>query len=506
MGAFIGGVGDVIVLVVLFSATIFVHEFCHFITALRLGLVVDVFSIGFGPALWQRKHKGIVYKIGMIPFGGYVALPQLDPAGMEAIQGEAEPKKKPGFFRRKAPAPQESQEPQEPARHLPDVSPWRRIAVAVAGVAGNMALAVVLAWVVYLAPEDETGQAGTVIGFVATNSPAYGVGLRPGDQIVAVNGEGVTTWNDFMVLCAIGAGRSNEVALTVSTGGAERVVRTPTRAGSVDESLVEGLGVSGPCLIGRVRDGSPASQSGVRDGDIALELDGVRIASPAHFIDMVAARADREVALKVRRQSAEVDLRVTPRFDEAAKRALIGVELTPAEIGGLPWMQYRKPWDQIRSDASGILRILKALVTPKESRRAAGALGGPVVIMTWLWLSIKISIFNAVGFLRFLNVNLAILNLLPFPVLDGGHIVFCLWEGITRRRAHPRLVNVLVNAFAVLLIGVFVILTFRDLMRLPRMLKGIRALEAAEREAGTNDAPAVKAETNAQRRATDPAP
>jgi Zn-dependent protease len=102
------------------------------------------------------------------------------------------------------------------------------------------------------------------------------------------------------------------------------------------------------------------------------------------------------------------------------------------------------------------------------------------MIITWLWVSIKISIFNAVGFLRFLNINLAILNLLPLPVLDGGHIVFCLWEGITRRRVHPRLVNALTNLFAVLLIGAFVLLTFRDFRRAPRMFKGLRGLFGRE--------------------------
>jgi regulator of sigma E protease len=141
----------------------------------------------------------------------------------------------------------------------------------------------------------------------------------------------------------------------------------------------------------------------------------------------------------------------------------------------LPWMRHKNPWAQIKSDATEILRILKALVTPRESKQAAAALGGPVMILTFLWLSIKVSIFNAVGFLRFLNVNLAILNMLPIPVLDGGHIVFSIWEGLTRKRVPPKFVNALTNVFATLLIGAFVLITFRDVVRLPRFFEGIKS-------------------------------
>ena len=134
MGSFVHNFADVVVLFLLFSITIFVHELFHFVTALKLGLVVEAFSIGFGPAIWKKTHKGVTYKLGCIPFGGYVALPQLDPAGMSTIQGNEEPKKKRrGLFGHKKEHTQVERRAQ-PQRKYAEISPWKKIPVAVAGV------------------------------------------------------------------------------------------------------------------------------------------------------------------------------------------------------------------------------------------------------------------------------------------------------------------------------------------------------------------------------------
>ena len=192
----IQNVYDVIVLVVLFGVTIFVHEFGHFLAALKLGLVVETFSIGFGPAIWKKKIKGITYKVAWVPFGGYVALPQLDPAAMSVLQGEPD-------------------ENGNVKGGLPPIRPWRKIVVSVAGPFGNVLFGVLLAWIIYLSPEAQVGASSTSIGQVSTNSVAYAVGLRPGDNVVAVNGESVGTWYRFSEECVLRAGESNRVTLTV---------------------------------------------------------------------------------------------------------------------------------------------------------------------------------------------------------------------------------------------------------------------------------------------------
>jgi regulator of sigma E protease len=141
-------------------------------------------------------------------------------------------------------------------------------------------------------------------------------------------------------------------------------------------------------------------------------------------------------------------------------RALIGVNL--GGTGAMPWSLSGSPIEQIKSDASSIFRLLKALTTKGEAKQAAGGLGGPVAIFTMIWFALKMGIINALGLIRFININLAVLNLLPLPVLDGGHICFALWEGITHRKVHPKLVAALVNAFAILLISAMLFLSWRD--------------------------------------------
>ena len=162
----------------LFGLAIFIHEFGHFLAARWMGLQVDAFAIGFGPALWKRTVNGVEYKIGCIPFGGYVALPQLDPSGMEKVQGGNG----------------------EASRDdLPDIAAWRRIVVAVAGPFGNMVLAVALALCIAWMPGVRTGALDTRIGLVEEGTAAWEAGLRTGDRIESVNGHKVSTWTDMEV-------------------------------------------------------------------------------------------------------------------------------------------------------------------------------------------------------------------------------------------------------------------------------------------------------------------
>ena len=478
MRAFISHFDDGLVLFILFSFTIFIHELCHFLTARKFGLVIETFSIGFGPAIWKKKHKGITYKIGWIPFGGYVALPQLDPSGMQKIQGQEGDGAKPGANGR-----------------LPAISPWVKILVSVSGVVGNVILAVILAWVIYATPGAKTAQGDTVIGFVSEGSAAYEAGLRPGDRILEVEGEPVRSWHDFTVETVLRTSPSNAVALTVESRGDTRTVEVMTSETEDGQAFVEGILRSAKCMVKSVMPGSPAEDAGLKSGDIIISYDGEPVAGTGHFIEMVAKSGGEPAPISVEREGSEIETVVTPRFDPEEQRPLIGVRLEPTQII-LPWMRYKDPWRQIKGDAGEITRILRALVTPRESKKAAGALGGPVMIITWLWLSIKMSIFNALGFLRFLNVNLAILNLLPIPVLDGGHIVLSLYEGVTRRKVHPKLVNIVVNIFATLLILVFVILTFRDVLRLPRIF-GRGGQDETPAVVKTNAVEAAAAGTNA---------
>jgi len=422
----------------LFGITVFVHEFGHFIVARRCGLVVKTFSIGFGHAIFKWEKDGILYKIGWIPFGGYVSLPQLDPEGMEKIQGG------------------------ESKETFPEISPWKKIAVAVSGPLGNIVLAVLLALAIWLIPGNDAGaQIRPIIGSIETNSAAYAAGLRQGDEIITVNGAAVKNWYDFTVEALLK--NSDTVALDVRNAGVEKQLNVPVVKIESGERIMEGVKPAIPCLFGAVTAGSPADRAGVKSGDIALALNGVTVLGWENFTELVqSTEPGVPAALTVERKGETFALSIVPEYSAEYKRIMVGVQLGGS---GLPWMLYKNPLDQLKYDALAIVRVLKALVTPAEAKQAAGGLGGPIAIFTMLTMSIKMGLVNTLGLIRFLNINLAVLNLLPIPVLDGGHIVFAFWHGITRRKPNLKMQMALTNMFAILLIGAMLILSFNDIDR-----------------------------------------
>jgi regulator of sigma E protease len=240
--------------------------------------------------------------------------------------------------------------------------------------------------------------------------------------------------------------------------------------------MVSVSGISRPmaCAVGEVIEGQSAEAAGLEAGDIILQFGGTNVMSTAHFIDLVAGWGAHPASITVRRDGNEMRYAVRPEYDDELGRALIGVRVGDAETGIMPWMQFKDPWRQIRYDASQIFRILRALMTPSEAGSAGKGLGGPIMIFATLWAAIKSNLLNAIGFLRLVNVNLAILNLLPIPVLDGGHIIFTLWEIVTRRRPNPKVVNALVNVFAFFLIAALLLLSWFDIRRYGTMRRVVR--------------------------------
>jgi regulator of sigma E protease len=461
------------VVALLFGITIFVHELGHFLVARWCGLVVDVFSIGFGPALWQRKVNGVTYKIGCIPFGGYVALPQLDPNGMELVQGSSKNDDAKPFE-----TPPVKDIATEKPRHLPPISPFKRILVSAAGATGNIILAIILAWAVYLIGKPATlSETSPIIGFVSTNSLAYKAGLRIGDAVRSVNGEPVESWYEFLIACS----RLESVTTTVQRGTETLSLTILTERGMFGEQTLGGVDGRSLCMILSADPGMSAARAGLQGGDIIEEFDGITIISRTQLIALVGERKGKTSPITVRRNHETITTMVTPDFDPKTDQVRIGVQFNVTDVE-FDKIVHPSPWSQIKSHSTAIFRTLGALTTPGQAGPAARSIGGPLAILITYYYVVKVSLMVAVFFTAFLNVNLAILNLLPIPILDGGHILFCLWEIITRRPVHAKVVNIASNTFAVLLITIFVFLSGRDLWRMTPIGRYLNGLMNSNKE------------------------
>ena len=447
--------------ILLFGVAVIVHEFGHFLAAKLLGFQVDAFSVGFGPAIWKKKIGGVTYRVGCIPLGGYVALPQLDPSEMDAIQG-------------KNSEPGERQPP-------PPVAPWKRIVVAVAGPLGNVVLAVVVAFGIYLfSTPDNFGGVGVTIGRVEPGGPAEAAGLRVGDTFQTINGNSVSCWNEVTIECILGGGTNGTLQARVLRAEGEKAVSVdleiPVRVTDKDTGYAEIPGVEPrmKCQVGSVNPGSPAEAAGIRKGDQLLAVNGVDLNGPEDLIARVNAAGETSIDLFLRRYRTGATETVTlaPRFDAEMGRPLIGVIFAQSEASNQPWMMYRRPSLQLSNDAKSIFRILRALFAPRvkgEAKRAANGMGGAVTLFVVFWLQIQAGILQTLAFLRYLCINLAVINLLPLPVLDGGHVMFALVEMVTRRKPSAKLTGWIYNIFAVLLIALMLTLVLRDVWKFNRL-------------------------------------
>ena len=374
----------IVACILLFSFAIFIHEFGHFLAAKLLGFQVDTFSIGFGPALWKKKIKGVEYRISAIPFGGYVALPQLDPAGTAGVQGS------------QTEGEEDAKGEESDAAPVVPMANWKKIVVAFAGPFGNIVLAVVLAFILSFASGARFGRLSAEIGDVVADGPAAKGGMQVGDRVVSVNDHAVKTWTDLMT----------EVQI-----------------------------------------------AGERETKIVVE---------------------RHLAADV---TTNVVLSITPQRDKVTGGCFIQALSTTNGARYAAWMPDRNPLKQLAWDAGSMARVLKALVTPKESGAAAKSLGGPWMIAEGLYRQVRHDGWDAIGFLRFLNVNLAVLNLLPIPVLDGGLIFFALIALIFRRPVPRKVVDGLSMVFMYLFLALMVTLVWRDVARSRRMSKARGEME-----------------------------
>lgn len=546
----------VAVVFLLFGAAIFVHEFGHFWVALKRGLKVEEFAIGFGPIIWSKTHEGILYSIRAIPAGGFVKLPQM--LTSEAIEGKPE-----GQTEGDEDSENEDSEPPEPEEELPPVSPLSKILVAFAGPLMNVIFAILIAVFIWLVgipkPINEP-----VVGYVGEKSKEYKIGARPGDRITNVNGEPIETWQD--VVYAVLDSEGETVAVQVQRGEEQRQFDLPagTWSGGIrrirldNQDLLEVMSFETPSLLGDVgfkpgdvvlsvngqkaysqyqlldllmadagqmktvrvargdqevelpfetpdvaevaveqvvtedEDGlsTPASKADVQAGDVIKSAAGVRVTSTRQLVDIIQAQDNKEFELDLLRGGKGIQVSIIPKDNRlgVALKQDIGLVFKPEPIRYSKELAHPSPAAQIGDVLDKIAITFKALGRGKESGVGAKDLSGPVGIFGMLAIQVNHDLRLALSFLVLLNINLAILNLLPVPVLDGGHILLSIIEWIRKEPVSVKIQEWATTAFAALLLCFFVYVTFADVKRVP-LLHDIfnRDTEKVEQPVGSGE-------------------
>jgi regulator of sigma E protease len=432
--------------IVLFNLLIVVHELGHFLAARWRGLVIEKFGVWFGKPLWKKTINGVEYSLGSLPLGGFVALPQLAP--MDIIEGETETDR----------------------AKLPRISVLDKIIVAVAGPLFSLLLALVFATLVW-GVGHPVGEADmtTVIGYVEPGSPGEKAGLKAGDKILEVDGKRVTRFsgmNDSVIWNVIRS-EGDTIPFVVDRNGqrlAFSVVPYKAATGlwrrkSVRQVLI--YPASRP-IIDQVEAGSPAAAAGLRPGDVIGGFNGQPMYNAIALADFIRQHPHEELKLDVQRGPRRfvTALRPVPMMTRGKMVPRIGIGW---DTTGQVSIAHPNPIEQVYDSVTSTLNTIEAVASPKSDVKLQH-LSGPVGIVRIYYL-----LFEsdrgwqlALWFSVILNVNLAILNMLPIPVLDGGHIVLALVEAVRRKPVNIRVLEIVQTGCAVLIIGYIAYISFFD--------------------------------------------
>ncbi len=448
----------VIYFIITIAILVFVHEFGHFAAAKLCGMRADVFAIGFGKRLFGwNKIKGFTfgdlpkdfdgqghtdYRLCLLPLGGYVKIAGMVDESMDVDFANKEPQ--PYEFRAKP--------------------VWMKVVVITAGVLMNLLLAWIIFWGRNFFQEKQITKT-TSIGFVIPDSPADSIGFVAGDKILAVNGKSVDNWetlNEELFINTLG----QDLSLKIERNGKVESISFP-RSKIPDETTDRFLlpeGLSKPIIKG-VLENSPAQEVGIFTDDILLKLNEIPVYSSSQVTQLIKKNKDKAINILLTRNRDTLDVAVTPN-----EKGEIGIYIGHDFTGEIDYQSH----GFLEAFYLGWLDIVKMtnLTFTMLGKVIGGeiefgkAFGGPVKIAQFAAQSADTGIVSFLYFLALLSLSLAIINILPFPVLDGGHLIIILIEGITKREIPVKVKIAIQNTGFVILLLLMAFIIYNDILTL----------------------------------------
>lgn len=467
---------SIVALIVTLSILVTFHEFGHFWVARRFNVHVLRFSVGFGKRIFSRYGKapefapppgdaeirtrgneplsGTEFAISAIPLGGYVKM-------LDEREGFVPDDQLHLAFNRKP--------------------VMQRIAIVAAGPIANFLLAIVAYWVIFTV--GITGIA-PIIGKVDPQSSAGKAGLKEGDEIVAIDGVATRTWSDVNMRLFERIGETGDITITAKEPGSytvtnDYVIGIDHWMSSVEEPYpTSDLGLAlkyphVPAVIGGLIDDEPAMKGGLEPGDEVVDVNGDKISGWEGFVDKIQASPNKPLTLSVRRNGAMVDLTVVPRINvrDGGAVGYIGASRKPIDLP--PEMQrkvsypfyeaivpaVKKTWSMTVFTLESIKKMLMGAISHKN-------LSGPITIAQIANASAQSGLESFIGFIALLSISLGVLNLLPIPVLDGGHLLYYFIEFVTGKPVPERIQVWGLQIGMFLIVSIMLLAFYNDLMRL----------------------------------------
>ena len=440
----------IVVVLMIFNIIIFVHELGHFLAAKWRGLQIDRFQIWFGTPIWKKEIRGVQYGLGWIPAGGFVALPQMAP--METLEGGSHDRPP-----------------------LPAITPLDKIIVAIAGPLFSILLALLSAVVVWGVGKPKDFIPSQVVGEVMAGSPAAKAGILSGDKIIQINGNRVEGFAGSLdsITESIILSKGKQIEFTVERKGSAAPLKLISEFETQKTQWFQRGGLRqigiGPELdhieLGSIVKGSPAEKAGFKEGDTLVAINGQKFTSDRLAVAQIKQIGAKPIEFEIARLEKILKITATPMIPTlpVGSSPMLGLGFygAPYQNQGIV---HPGPIKQV-ADSLRMMWTTITRVVASDSSIGVGHLSGPVGIasMQYQLLQMDNGWRRILAFMVIFNVNLAVLNMMPLPVLDGGHITLAILEKIWGRPVKAKPLEILQTLCALALISLMLFVTSKDI-------------------------------------------